>query len=269
MDFVAIWKASSIVITGGFGVLGLLTEFKDKHTKKITKWGRASLTGIIATTLLGAAAQMKESSDDAAKALTLARSSDMTLRNIQKQLHVINRPRVAITLKVPCEKDVLSKFCSSIQKSRSFGQIPVSTVRPWPNNLKVVVNIAFYTDVPDKEKYDDYESTSRFGVLYTFEPTVLHAVYKDSNGSCRVAFEGEARTQMSNGTVKSLLDLPKTLMRVEVRVMEKESNIPVQFFPIDAFQIDTADGELINLADEKALGSERYTYHFSEGWNSY
>ena len=30
MDFVSIWKAASIILTGAFGVLGLLTDFKDK-----------------------------------------------------------------------------------------------------------------------------------------------------------------------------------------------------------------------------------------------
>jgi predicted RNA-binding protein YlqC (UPF0109 family) len=43
MDFVSVWKAFSIVLTGAFGVLGLLTEFKDKATNKITRWGRIAL----------------------------------------------------------------------------------------------------------------------------------------------------------------------------------------------------------------------------------
>ncbi len=47
MDFVSAWKASSIVLTGAFGILGLLTEFKEKQTGKITRWGYISLGGIV------------------------------------------------------------------------------------------------------------------------------------------------------------------------------------------------------------------------------
>jgi hypothetical protein len=47
MDWVDAWKAVSVVLTGVFGMLGLLTEFKHPETKQITRWGRVSLAGII------------------------------------------------------------------------------------------------------------------------------------------------------------------------------------------------------------------------------
>lgn len=47
MDFVSVWKALSIVVTGAFGILGLLRDFKDKLTNKITSWGKVSLIGIL------------------------------------------------------------------------------------------------------------------------------------------------------------------------------------------------------------------------------
>jgi hypothetical protein len=34
MDFVTAWKASLVVLTGGFGVLGLLKDFKDNETHR-------------------------------------------------------------------------------------------------------------------------------------------------------------------------------------------------------------------------------------------
>ncbi len=71
MDFVTAWKASSIVLTGAFGILGLVKDFKDKKTNKVTIWGYISLCGILVSTAFGVIAQLKESSDtDRAKQAT-------------------------------------------------------------------------------------------------------------------------------------------------------------------------------------------------------
>jgi hypothetical protein len=63
MDFVSAWKIISIGSTGAFGILGLVTEFKDPITKRLTRWGMVSLSGTVFSTLLGTAAQFKEASD--------------------------------------------------------------------------------------------------------------------------------------------------------------------------------------------------------------
>jgi len=76
-DWVAAWKAASVVLTGFFGVLGLLTDFKKDGS--VTRWGYISLTGILVSTVLGTAAQLKESSDDAKRTLTI-------LTGIQQEL---------------------------------------------------------------------------------------------------------------------------------------------------------------------------------------
>jgi len=74
------WKAISIVSTGAFGMLGLLKDFKDKKTNKVTRWGYVSLIGIIVSTFLGVAAQLKESTD-------LARDSNTVLHEIERGLY--------------------------------------------------------------------------------------------------------------------------------------------------------------------------------------
>jgi hypothetical protein len=51
----------SILLTGAFGILGLLKEFKDKETGRITKWGGVSLVGILLSSILGVAAQLQTS----------------------------------------------------------------------------------------------------------------------------------------------------------------------------------------------------------------
>jgi hypothetical protein len=52
MDFVSAWKAVSIALTGAFGMVGMLTENKDKETGKLTRWGRVSFGGIVLSTTL-------------------------------------------------------------------------------------------------------------------------------------------------------------------------------------------------------------------------
>jgi hypothetical protein len=86
MDFVTLWKALSIVLTGAFGVLGLLKDYKDRATGKITVAGRVSLAGILLSSSLGFLAQLKESSDRerasaeaARQTLALARNTDRTV----------------------------------------------------------------------------------------------------------------------------------------------------------------------------------------------
>jgi hypothetical protein len=120
MDFVAAWKAISIALTGAFGILGLATEFKNKHTKKITKWGWVSLVGIIVSSVCGVAAQLKESHDDAAKSLDLAQKSSQTLNNIQKLLApTIENPRVEAIFTVLCKNQARKcKYIWSHQESR-------------------------------------------------------------------------------------------------------------------------------------------------------
>jgi hypothetical protein len=57
----AIIKAVGIVLAGGFSILGLLTEFKDKRTHRVTKWGRIALYGIVSSTLVSLLSQTLES----------------------------------------------------------------------------------------------------------------------------------------------------------------------------------------------------------------
>ena len=56
-DFWDLWKAISIGLTGLFGVLGLLTNYKDKVTGRITGWGKLNLAGIILSAAMGMLSQ--------------------------------------------------------------------------------------------------------------------------------------------------------------------------------------------------------------------
>jgi hypothetical protein len=99
MDFVSIWKAVSILLTGFFGGLALLTDFKDKNSNRITPWGYVSLFGIVSSTAFGVAAQLKETNDQAKeqqatlnRTLALVKNTQESVLNIKRVLSAIDEP---------------------------------------------------------------------------------------------------------------------------------------------------------------------------------
>ena len=119
MDFVSVWKAVSIVLTGAFGILGLLTEFKDKHTHSVSRWGWLSLSGILISTVLGTIAQIKESRDDAKHALSLAEQSTTTLKEIEMLLSPVKVRIVSFWLVADCGGADFAKICASLESSKA------------------------------------------------------------------------------------------------------------------------------------------------------
>ena len=98
MDFVSIWKAVSILLTGLFGGLALLTDFKDKNSNRIT-WGYVSLFGIVSSTAFGVAAQLKATNDQAKeqqatlnRTLALVKNTQESVLNIKRVLSAIDEP---------------------------------------------------------------------------------------------------------------------------------------------------------------------------------
>jgi hypothetical protein len=123
IDFVTAWKAISIAFTGAFGILGLLTKFKDKRTHKITRWGWVSLAGIIVSSVCGVAAQWKEPADAARQELALR--TDM-----QKTLSPLVEPEVHTKFRFDCTKP----------KGRDIPICHGGTVH------KVMFDLSFYLD---------------------------------------------------------------------------------------------------------------------------
>jgi hypothetical protein len=108
-DYIAYWKAISIALTGAFGILGLLTEFRSKHTKRITLWGWISLLGIVISTIGGVAAQIKESHDDAktsadnsTRALNILQNTSDTVTSINRLMSSLVGATVDVSYSLTC-----------------------------------------------------------------------------------------------------------------------------------------------------------------------
>jgi hypothetical protein len=152
-DPVAVWKAISIVLTGAFGILGLLTEFKNKKTNRVTVWGYISLAGIVVSTVFGTYFQLKESSDNADKAFTLAQNTEETLKQVDRLLTPIEEPLVSISFKVPCTNIRYKSFCTQVRgKTWESSDIQAESEelwKAWPfkqNRLATVLQLRIFKD---------------------------------------------------------------------------------------------------------------------------
>ncbi|HKE94823.1 MAG TPA: hypothetical protein VKB34_10985 [Povalibacter sp.] len=161
LNFVAVWKAVSIVFTGAFGILGLLKDYKDRQTHKVTVWGKVSLAGILVSTLLGVAAQLKESSDSAAarrataeQTLQLLQQTNATLKQVQRTLSSTADMEWEFGFRVPCEKAELSDFCQTVRQAHN--EMPplasdAELLRKWPlghGHLKFDFLVRVYANNP-------------------------------------------------------------------------------------------------------------------------
>jgi len=142
MDFVSAWKIVSIGLTGIFGMLGLLTEYKDKVTGRVTKFGRIALAGIILSTLFGMAAQVQEtSSRDEARlraerdrlqsqqeTLNITRNTALAVNQLERLVTPIGTPRILANFVLDCDSPNWEHFCRLVRQARDASNLPDNVV---------------------------------------------------------------------------------------------------------------------------------------------
>jgi hypothetical protein len=237
LDFVSIWKASSIVLTGGFGILGLLKDFKEKDTNKVTKWGRISLAGIVFSTVFGVAAQIKESFDSAQQTLAVVTKSDKTIRDIQRLLSPLDdEPNFVLWFTVDCASAKYKPHCEGIQKikkaKRDKGE-PFSTedgLTGWSQGIPAgkdyvflpkIEFLATQKDADEFCKFERAESDLSFQLFLVEnqskkDPRNTSLMVDGFNDEIRIGISGKPASSFtkSNGKLKSILDLPGAIVLV-------------------------------------------------------
>jgi hypothetical protein len=110
-------KVIGTVLTGAFGLLGLLTEFRDSVTKKITRWGRYALIGILASTstaLISQVLEFSKATRDAQAATRLAQAqitkSNAILNEVERTLKPLQDVRISYWLQVPVNDPALLAY---------------------------------------------------------------------------------------------------------------------------------------------------------------
>jgi hypothetical protein len=112
----AVTKFTSIVLTGGFAALALLTRYKDSEGN-ITRWGKIAIAGVAASAVTGALSQsiellLKARADEASqnRALAeLARNSEL-LTQINRGLNPLTNVRATFWLEVKLNHPELQPF---------------------------------------------------------------------------------------------------------------------------------------------------------------
>lgn len=214
MGFVAYWKAFSIILTGAFGILGLLQDFKDKQTGKVTRWGYISLFGIVLSTILGFAAQMKESRDAATQSLRLAEHTNETLNQLQRILTPIESFRVVTRFSLDCKNEEILKICSVVQSYKP--EVDGDSWDAWPGGAKGTVfglEFEFYKAKFDKTELlvdgipKDANSDFQFDMDSSSAAQGNIHIYNDKESGPTIAIVGTISGLHQTNTVRGFSDL--------------------------------------------------------------
>lgn len=258
LDFVSTWKTISIALTGGFGILGLLKDFKDKATNRVTPWGWVSLIGIVVSSVCGIAAQLKESHDDAAKTLALAQKSDKTLTEIERSLSPLDDPTLSIGFDIRCDDAKYLAFCQKLwQKQRKAGKVLVmDDWADFPNPVPQVIlpmRVDVFQDAKDaelflggKKEVGDWH-TNVLSTNYAKDKSLTTYANPDTAEITLAVLNYHASasaTVMSNGRIKSIIDIPGTT------VMLTDPNNELSRLNLVAFELDIKNGQSIRYIDK-------------------
>jgi hypothetical protein len=215
MDWVSLWKAASIVLTGAFGVLGLLKDYKDRATGRITVAGRISLAGILLSSTFGLLVQLKERSDQeraraetARQTLVLAQNTAKTVKDLQRMLSPLEEPKLNLVFKLACD----GSFKEVCEHRR---QAPASSDywNWWPQDWRSLDGDAnVFADPQDAARFVrgqlDHGDLSMH-VQSSVGPA--HLLVTDETGKTATFYwSAENGGFSNNGRLASMLDLPRS-----------------------------------------------------------
>jgi len=159
ISFLSTWRAISVALTGAFGALGLLTEYRDKKRDRVTPWGRVALAGILASTILGVIAQVAESASE-------YRKTQQTVMDLKRLMTPLIDPAIYVTADAFCG-EVFSEFCAAIQRDD-----PTAWQKwPYPTPPQLAVSVILFRDV---QRADDAVKNPAKDMGYRLYFTVPH-----------------------------------------------------------------------------------------------
>jgi hypothetical protein len=233
VDFASAWKVISIILTASFGILGLTKDFRDKHTKKITKWGRLSMGGIILSCLGGVAAEVRGYYNEANKADRAEAERKELLGKIDGSLAPLTAPTVRIRARADCSADDDSIWLC--RNEDSF----LSEQRVIDKDLMEVKPEAYFFKSREKLKAFMEEGGATPALVYRIRNGSMRR-FKPSN-SLDIEFFDTQPTILSNtGSIRSLNDLQNAW--VLLYLFEKAEKVDV-----DDFEITIPSGEKVHM----------------------
>ena len=117
----------SIILSGVLGILGLLFNYKDKTTGRLTKTGKAALTLLVISLCLGLTSKIveqrikqKAEESEAARARIAAEQSLEISRNVERVVNAIESISVDVDLDIDFDSPIFDQFRDKI--SRDIGE---------------------------------------------------------------------------------------------------------------------------------------------------
>jgi hypothetical protein len=229
------------------------------------------LAGIVISTGFGVAAQLKESSDDAGKALALAQRNDKTLHEIQRGLYPLDVTEIELDFELPCKEAVFTPFCREIiAKSKHTREVelfasdwkesPLPFPFPWlyefnifasqngkeyaPQNLYDWGDFALLVDGTNK-KGDKSLSAFAFG---------------QNQDRVFLKIANTPLVRQNNGKFKSLLDLDGATIVIKGQT---ESDL------LFSFEIKLKSGETVSSLDDPSSKLEKKSASTGEAFFVY
>lgn len=218
MDWVSLWKAVSIVLTGAFGVLGLLKDYKDRATGKITIAGRISLVGILLSSTFGVLVQLKERSDQeraraetARQTLALAQNTARTVKDLQRMLSPLEEPRLSFFFTLACNGDF-----KDVCEHRLRAPLSGDYWNWWPQNARYLFGEANVFANPEDAARFERGQLDRGDLLMKVNTTVGPSLLLAPDGTrgTKLVWSAENGGFSSNGKLASMLDLPRSTIIV-------------------------------------------------------
>lgn len=282
MDFVTAWKATSIIMTGAFGILGLVKDFKNKETGRITNWGRVSLAGILISSGCGVIAQLKESSRQeqsrektAQQTLALAQKTDQAVQHLERLLSPLpENPLFLIKFAASCNGEFHS-FCSSIGRSHSPWPYSDSQLHKWPAGHPgpLVLNLEFFADHGGVQEFEQgvrrhgdlsvyIQGYLASGSLAVFRPE--DTLYLDVSTSRREGFPPRVYSEVkTNGRIKGTVDLSGRTMFI-TSFVNNLADFTLHTFSIVLSPSQQIETDVSRFERVTVQGRQAYRYTFPD-----
>lgn len=196
LDLVGALKLVAIVTSGFFGLLGLVTEFRNKETEKITRWGILSLVGVVLSSSVAFAIQYAESTEAektkqkaADETLRIVKNTEGTLSEIQRLLNPIDEPTLSFGFRLNCASESLQKFCRAARQNREDPDKDKSTWRSWPGKGRFMPGV--FADVTVFQKAEAADAFQAGKVNFGEEPLNMTLYSPPGGEGVDIATDGE------------------------------------------------------------------------------
>jgi hypothetical protein len=110
----AVLQVLGVVLTGIFGLLGLLTKYRN-DVGRITKWGRIALVGIVVSTLVAVSSQALEAVRKARESRAAAERTERIISEVARAVHPLTSIEATAWALMPWDHPQLASYRKRIE----------------------------------------------------------------------------------------------------------------------------------------------------------